>query len=301
VFERVDQMGALTDFDAGLAADFARCASITRQSSSNFYYAFKLLPAARRRALYATYAFCRFVDDIADDEQVPEPAALLARWREELERVYNGGPTRPVSRALADSVRRFAIPRHYFEEIIDGVEMDLTRRRYRTFAELRLYCYRVASAVGLICIEIFGYRNPQARIYAENLGLAFQLTNIIRDVREDAGRGRIYLPLEDLERFGVKEEEVIASCQSERFQRLMAFEADRALEFYREAERMLPEEDRCSLLTAEAMRLIYSALLRRIVKSRYRVLDGKLRLSAPHKIFLVGLAWAGGRLRRART
>jgi phytoene synthase len=301
VSEKVDEMGALTDFRPSLAEDFARCASITRDSSSNFYYAFKLLPAQRRRALYATYAFCRFVDDIADDEQVPQPAILLERWRAELDRVYSGAPTRAISRALADSVRRFAIPRRHFEEIIDGVEMDLTRKRYRTFAELRLYCYRVASAVGLICIEIFGYRNPQARTYAENLGIAFQLTNIIRDVREDAGRGRIYLPLDDLERFGVKEEELLSARYSERFERLMEFQARRAQDFYHQAERTLPPEDRGSLLTAEAMRLIYSALLRRIVKSRYRVMDGKLRLSAPHKLFLVGRAWASGRLRRART
>jgi phytoene synthase len=301
VFDRADGMGELTDFGSGLSADFARCARITRQSSSNFYYAFKLLPAYRRCALYATYAFCRFVDDIADDEQVREPALLLARWRDELERVYSGTPTRAVSRALADSVRQFAIPRRYFEEIIDGVEMDLSRKRYRTFPELRLYCYRVASAVGLICIEIFGYRNPQTRTYAENLGLAFQLTNIIRDVREDAERGRIYLPLQDLERFEVREEELLSGHHSDRFERLMEFEATRARDFYRAAEVSLPEEDRQSLLTAEAMRLIYGALLQRIVKSRYRVMDGKLRLSAPHKIFLVGRAWASGRLRRART
>jgi phytoene synthase len=301
VSERVDEMRALTDFGSSLAVDFARCATITRKASSNFYYAFKLLPAQRRRALYATYAFCRFVDDIADDSNVREPAALLERWREELDRVYEGEPAHAISRALADSVRRFAIPRRYFEEIIDGVEMDLARKRYRTFEELRLYCYRVASAVGLVCIEIFGYRNPQARIYAENLGIAFQLTNIIRDVREDAERGRIYLPLEDLERFDVKQAEVLSHQHSARFERLMEFEANRAQEFYALAEQALPQEDRTSLLTAEAMRLIYSALLRRIVKSRYRVMDGKLRLSAPHKILLVGRAWASGRLRRARN
>lgn len=294
-------MRALADFHSSLAADFARCATIARKSSSNFYYAFKLLPAPRRRALYATYAFCRFVDDIADEGNVREPAMLLERWREELDRVYTGEPQHAISRALGDSVRRFSIPRRYFEEIIDGVEMDLARKRYRTFEELRLYCYRVASAVGLVCIEIFGYRNPQARTYAENLGIAFQLTNIIRDVREDAGRGRIYLPLEDLERFDVKEAELIAGQHSERFERLMAFQAQRAREFYALAESALPQEDRTSLLTAEAMRLIYSALLRRIVKSRYRVMDGKLSLSAPHKILLVGRAWASGRLRRARN
>jgi 15-cis-phytoene synthase len=308
VSERANQMGALAGRDtrptgprAGLAADFERCARITRKSSSNFYYAFKLLPAARRRALYATYAFCRFIDDIADDERVREPAAMLGQWREELERVYSGEPARAISRALADSVRRFSIPRRYFEEIIDGVEMDLSRKRYRTFGELRLYCYRVASAVGLICIEIFGYRNPQARNYAEHLGLAFQLTNIIRDVREDAQRGRIYLPLEDLERFEVTEDEVLQGQHSERFEHLMEFEAQRAREFYRVAERALPPEDRTSLATAEAMRLIYSALLHRIEKSRYRVMDGKLRLSAPLKLLLVGRAWASGRLKRGRT
>ncbi len=293
--------GALTGLSGSLAADFARCAAITRQSSSNFYYAFKLLGAERRRALYAAYAFCRFVDDIADDDHVRDPALLLRRWREELDRVYRGDPTRAISRALADSVRRFSIPRRYFDEIIDGVEMDLARKRYRTFEELRLYCYRVASAVGLVCIEIFGYRNPRTRIYAENLGLAFQLTNIIRDVREDAERGRIYLPLEDLERFAVTEEEVLCGRHSDRFERLMEYQARRAREFYTLAERELAPEDRSNLLTAEAMRLIYRALLHRIEKSRYRVLDGKLRLSAPHKILLVTAAWARGRLRRARS
>ena len=299
--ERVDEMGAPADYQGSLAADFARCASITRKSSSNFYYAFKLLPAQRRRALCATYAFCRFIDDIADDERVRDPALLLERWREELHRVYGGNPTRAISRALADSVQRFSIPRRYFEEIIDGVEMDLEHKRYRTFEELRLYCYRVASAVGLVCIEIFGYRNPQTRTYAENLGIAFQLTNIIRDVREDGDRGRIYLPLEDLERFDVRQEEVLGGRHSERFERLMEFEAQRARKFYGLAESALAPEDRVSLLAAEAMRMIYSALLRRIEKSRYRVMDGKLRLSAPHKLLLVGQAWATGRLRRART
>src|SRR5262249_21725758 len=157
--------------------------------------------AERRRALYAVYAFCRFVDDIADDAAIRGPAILLGRWRNELDRVYEGTPTRAVSRALTDSVRRFNIARIHFEDVIAGVEMDLSRNRYGTFDELRLYCHRVASAVGLICIEIFGYSNPSARIYAENLGIAFQMTNILRDVREDAARNRIYLPQEDLARF----------------------------------------------------------------------------------------------------
>ena len=250
----------------GLEADYARCAEVTRRSSSNFYYAFMLLPAERRRALHAVYAFCRFIDDIADDESIGDAASLLSRWREELDRVYGGAPTRAISRALADSARHFNIPRKHFEEIIAGVEMDLTRKRYANFEDLRLYCYRVASAVGLICIEIFGYTNPAARIYAEKLGIAFQLTNIMRDVKEDAGRNRIYLPLDDLARFGVSEDEILHSVYSPNFVRLMQFEAARAQQFYREAEAALPAEDRSSLLTAEAMRLIYGALLERIVR-----------------------------------
>ncbi len=285
---------------ASLDADYERCAEITRRSRSSFYYAFILLTAERRRALNAVYAFCRFIDDIADDESIREPAALLTRWREELDRVYAGVPTRALSRALADSARRFAIPRVHFEEIIAGVEMDLSRTRYQTFEDLRPYCYRVASALGLICIEIFGYRNPSAKTYAENLGLALQLTNILRDVREDAARGRIYLPLEDLARFNVSEDEILGGVYSSNFVSLMDFEAKRARELYAAAQMALAAEDRSTLLTAEAMRLIYGALLERIIKSNYRVLDRRHRLSGPHKLYLVGRAWAEGRLSSRR-
>jgi phytoene synthase len=282
--------------DAALARGYERCAEITRRASSNFYYAFMLLPAERRRALYAVYAFCRFVDDIADDQSVRAPADLLRRWRDELDRVYCGIPTRPVSRALADAARRFSIPRQYFEDVIAGVEMDLERQRYATFEELELYCYRVASAVGLICIEIFGYTNPGARTYAQSLGIAFQLTNIIRDVSEDAARGRIYLPLEDLAACEVSEQDILRGVYNANFVRLMELEAARARDFYREAERVLPPEDRSTLLTAEAMRLIYGTLLSRIERSQFRVLDRRHRLSAPTKLYLVGRAWAAGRL-----
>ncbi|HVN64782.1 MAG TPA: presqualene diphosphate synthase HpnD [Candidatus Binataceae bacterium] len=278
-----------------LAADYARCAEIARKSSSNFYYAFMLLPAGRRRALNAVYAFCRFVDDIADDESIREPGKMLERWRKELDRVYAGTPTRPVSRALADSVARFEIPRAPFDEIIAGVEMDLTRKRYEKFDDLRLYCYRVASAVGLVCIEIFGCKSASARTYAENLGIAFQLTNIIRDVREDAGRGRIYIPLEDLRRFRVDEDEILRGLYSLNFTSLMEFEARRAREFYTAARLAIAPEDRPALLAAEAMRLIYGTILERIIASNYRVLDRRVGLSTPHKLFLVGRAWASGR------
>ncbi len=278
--------------------DYARCAEITRRASSNFYYAFMLLPRERRRALYSVYAFCRFVDDIADDDGVHDAAVMLAQWREELDRVFGGMPSRAISRALSENVRRFNIPRCYFEEVIDGVEMDLSQRRYATFADLTLYCRRVASAVGLICIEIFGYRHQSARVYAERLGIAFQLTNIIRDVSEDATRGRIYLPLEDLARFGVAEDEILNSVYSPRFRRLIEFEAQRARQYYREAEVALAKEDRRSMLAAEGMRLIYASLLERIARAGYRVFDRRMSLSAPYKLYLVGRAWAEARLWR---
>ncbi|HTQ25726.1 MAG TPA: presqualene diphosphate synthase HpnD [Candidatus Binataceae bacterium] len=286
--------------DAALREDYARCASITRRSSSNFYYAFMLLPAERRYALYSVYAFCRFVDDIADDDAGGEakrkPAELLALWRGELDRVYTGAPTHPISRALAHNVRRFAIPRHYFEEIIDGVEMDLGRKRYATFEELRLYCYRVASAVGLVCIEIFGYRNPRTREYAENLGLAFQLTNIIRDLSEDAARGRIYLPLEDLARFGVSEDDILGGADTLELRGLLEYEVERARAFYTLAESALPAEDRAALVCAEAMHSIYRALLERIASKGCGVVGRRHRISTPRKLYLVGRTWAGTRL-----
>ncbi|MBV8055581.1 MAG: presqualene diphosphate synthase HpnD [Deltaproteobacteria bacterium] len=278
--------------------DYAHCAEVTRRASSNFYYAFMLLPRAQRRALYSVYAFCRFVDDVADGDGINNAAAILARWREELNNVFAGTPSRAISRALSENVRRFKIPRRYFEEVIDGVEMDLSQRRYTTFADLSLYCHRVASAVGLICIEIFGYRNQSARVYAERLGIAFQLTNIIRDVSEDAGRGRIYLPLEDLARFGVSEAEILNSVDSPRFCRLIEFEVQRARQYYREAEEALADEDRRSMLAAEGMRLIYASLLERIARAGYRVFGRRMSLSAPRKLYLVGRAWAGAHLWR---
>jgi phytoene synthase len=278
--------------------DYARCAAITRRASSNFYYAFMLLPRRRRCALYSVYAFCRFVDDIADDGGLKNAAAMLARWRQELDSVFGGTPTRAISRALSESVRRFNIPRRYFDEVIDGVEMDLSQRRYATFASLCLYCRRVASAVGLISIEIFGYRNQSARVYAERLGIACQLTNIIRDVSEDAARGRIYLPLEDLERFDVSESEILNSAYTPRFRQLIEFEAQRAREYYRKAEEALADEDRASMLAAEGMRLIYASLLERIARADYQVFEQRMRLSALSKLYLVGRAWAAAHLWR---
>jgi len=213
---------------------YAYCRRITQKSSSNFYHAFRLLPAERHDALCALYAFCRFLDDIADqpemmarqkqiDNQKEKGAILLQAWRDELRDCYEGNPRHPISRALAEVVRRFPIRQECLAGIIDGVEMDLYRTRYRTFAELYEYCYHVASLVGLVCIEIFGYRNPNARAYAVNLGVALQLTNILRDVWEDVRRDRIYLPTEDLDRFGYSEQELCAGVSNSAFVRLMTF------------------------------------------------------------------------------
>ncbi len=289
-----------------LADAYSYCRRVTRKSSSNFYHAFRLLPAERHDALCALYAFCRFLDDIADqpemaarhkqaNNQKEKLATLLQTWREELRNCYEGSPCHPISQALADVVRRFSIRQEHLAGIIDGVEMDLCRTRYHTFAELYDYCYHVASLVGLVCIEIFGYRNPGARDYAVNLGVAFQLTNILRDVREDARRGRIYLPAEDLERFGYTEQELCAGVYNEAFVRLMTFEAERAREYYNRAVSHLAAEDRRPLAAAEAMRLIYHRLLDKLAARHFNVFDTRVTLATAGKIGLVFLAWVRGR------
>lgn len=275
---------------------YAYCQQVARRSSSNFYYAFHLLGPERRAALCAVYAFCRFVDDIADDAGRREPAALLERWRAELARVFAGTAEHPIGCALVDAVRRFALPRQPFLDLIDGVEMDLTRRRYETFDDLSQYCYRVASTVGLLCIEIFGYQHPSARDYAVNLGIALQLTNILRDVHEDAQRGRIYLPLEDLRRFDCTEAVLLSGQFSPRVEALMAFECSRARTYYRSARAALTAADRGSLVAAEAMRSIYERLLDRIEARHFNVFGPKVTLPRYEKVTLALAAWGRSQL-----
>lgn len=294
---------------SSLTEAYAYCRQVTRKSSSNFYYAFRLLPSARHNALCALYAFCRFMDDIADQQENAvsssssdgnrneKLSALLGSWREELRACYAGTPRHPISQALTDTVQRFPIQQEYLAGIIDGVEMDLRRTRYATFDELYEYCYRVASLVGLACIEIFGYRNPSAREYAINLGIAFQLTNILRDVGEDAQRGRIYLPAEDLARFGYAEEELLAGVRSDAFVRLMNFEGERARTYYRAAVQHLAPEDHRSLVAAEAMRLIYARLLDMLTERHFQVFDTRVTLAPTAKARLALTAWVRGRLR----
>ena len=279
-----------------LRVAYSYCQEVTRRSSSNFYYAFRLLSPERREALFAMYAFCRFVDDIADDAGRRDPAGLLARWRDELGRVYDGMPTHPIGRALADAVRRFPLPQQHFLDLIRGVETDLTRRRYDGFDQLYEYCYLVASTVGLLCIEIFGYQRPSARDYAKDLGIAFQLTNILRDVMEDGRRGRIYLPLEDLRRYDCTETELLGSHYSPRLGALMAFECGRARAYYLRAHGALAPQDRSSLAAAEAMRLIYERLLDRIEARHFDVFGPKVTLPRYQKLTLALAAWGRSQL-----
>ncbi|MBI2883591.1 MAG: presqualene diphosphate synthase HpnD [Candidatus Methylomirabilis oxyfera] len=266
--------------------------TITKQSRSNFYYAFLFLPKPKREALYAVYAFCRLSDDLVDELKAGvNPADALTRWRKALDACLDDGVDSPIITAVGHAARRFHIPKVYFEELLNGMEMDLTRARYATFEELYPYCYRVASIVGLICIEIFGYTNPLTKRYAEQLGIAFQLTNILRDVGVDAQRGRIYLPQDELQRFGYSEEELLAGRYNSAFVELMRFQCERARGFFRTASAALTAEDERSLLAAEIMRAIYYRLLLRIEAQRYDVFRGDITLSKPRKLLLAGGLW----------
>jgi Phytoene/squalene synthetase len=260
-----------------------RAANITRQSKSNLALAFISLGRERKRDINIFYAFCRVVDDIADSSElnVAEKQERLAAWREMLRSAITGEP------GLAAEVRRlidkYSLSVAMFEEIISGVEMDLSTARYATFEELRVYCYRVASVVGLVSIEIFGYRNPACKKYALQLGLALQMTNIIRDIGKDLRAGRVYLPQEDLARFNYSEAELQDRQYNERFVRLMEFEAQRAREFFSSAAASLPPEDRRSMVAAEIMGSVYRGLLRRIELDKFHVFEKEYRLSKLEK------------------
>jgi 15-cis-phytoene synthase len=277
-------------------------ARLTRKSRSNFYYAFLTLPRRRRDALYAVYAFCRTVDDIADlgDERGVDRAAQrteLERWRRDVARCYEPGgrPEHPIAAGLARAVSEFAIPLEALLAIIDGVEMDLDQVRYETAEDLYPYCYRVASAVGLCCIEIFGYTDPRAREYAVNLGTALQLTNIMRDVGADARAGRVYVPQEDLRKFGVTTEDLRAGRYSDEFVSLMRHQAARARQFYRAARDAFPTVDARSLVAAEIMGRIYRALLDEIEARGFRVFEERVTVPTGRKLAIALRCWASAR------
>ncbi len=262
---------------------------------TNFYYSFLVLPAEKRRAIVAVWDFCRAVDDAVDcpssDGGSDSLEQELARWRDELERCYGDeAPTTAEGRHLKPFVARFRLPRKPFSDLIDGVAMDVARQRYETFEELYQYCLRVASAVGLICIEIFGYRNPGTRDYAVALGVALQLTNIIRDVPTDLGDGRVYLPQEDLRRFAVTERDLAAGL-SDAVAALLAFECDRARSFYAASKDELPAEDTRQLVAAEIMSRIYFAILKRIERRNYDVFSEVVRVPRPRRALIAGWVW----------
>jgi phytoene synthase len=271
----------------------AYCQDRAAKSGSSFYYSFLFLPPERRQAITALYAFCREVDDVVDEcHDVQLAQTKLEWWRGEASRVYAGTPTHPVCLALKDVVTRFDLPREQLLEIIDGMEMDLTQTRYLDFKALQLYCYRVASVVGLLAAEIFGHEDRQTLRYAHDLGLALQLTNIIRDVGEDARRGRIYLPIEDLQRFNVRASEILERQYSDNFRALMAFEAERARKFYDQALAQLPAVDRKRQRAGLVMAAIYRTLLDEIARDGFQVLDRRTSLTPVRKLWIAGRTWA---------
>jgi len=263
--------------------------------NTSFYFSFLVLPADQRRAITAVWDFCRAVDDEIDEIR-PGPAAspqdAITSWREELARCYDGAtPRTPQGQRLQPFITSFGLPREAFEDVIDGVAMDVDRTRYATFADLHEYCRRVASAVGFICIKIFGVTGDRAKDYALNLGVALQLTNIIRDVSGDLGRGRIYLPLEDLSAAGCTVEDLIAGRLSEPVRRLLELECGRARQFYERAVAARPVEDRRRLVAAEIMRSVYFETLRRIERRGYDVFSGRIRIGRPRQALIALRQW----------
>ncbi len=265
------------------------CQQKAAQSGSSFYYSFRLLPAPRRRAITALYAFCREVDDIVDEVSDPAVARMkLAWWRLEIARVYEGKAQHPVALALTETVGNFALPQSGLQEIIDGMQVDLEHSRYIDFAQLQTYCHKVAGVVGTLSATIFGYEDPATLGYAHDLGIAFQLTNIVRDVGEDAHRGRIYLPQDELQRFGVSPSQILNGDASGGFPALMAFQVARAIDWYDGALAQLPAGERKRQRAGLAMAAIYRTLLDEIRRDGYRVLDRRIGLTPLRKLWI---AW----------
>ncbi len=268
------------------------CQQKAAASGSSFYYSFLFLPAERRRAITALYAFCREVDDVVDEGLDPQLAAIkLAWWRAEVGNMFAGNPQHPVTKALGVLKDEFSITADRLNEIIDGMEMDLNQTRYLDWAGLERYCYRVAGVVGLLAAGIFGYRDARTLEYARHLGIAFQLTNIIRDVGEDARKNRIYLPMEDMKQSAVAAADILQSKHSPEFKRLMAFEAERARSYYRRAEAALPAGDRRAQRPGLIMAAIYRALLDEIERDGFRVLEQRTSLTPLRKFWIAWKTW----------
>ncbi len=268
------------------------CQDKAAASGSSFYYSFMFLPLEKRRAIVALYAFCREVDDVVDectDEEVAR--TTLNWWRAQVADIYHGKPQHPVAIALVPVVKQFNMAQEHLQEIIDGMEMDLDQPRYQDFKSLQLYCYRVASVVGLLSVEIFGYTNRQTLKYAHDLGIAFQLTNIIRDVGEDARRNRIYLPMDEMQQFGVTAADILNARETENFKKLMVFQIERAQRYYDQALALLPAEDRKTQRTGLIMSAIYRATLEEVVASGCHVLKERISLTPLRKLWLAFKTW----------
>lgn len=273
---------------------------LAKTVQSNFFYSFLFLPKPKRDAIIDVYAFCRAIDDIVDDIVENSSGANaydgarveLDRWREELDNLYAGKPTMPIAVKLRRVLERFPMPKKYFEEMINGCEMDLAHNRYETFDELYRYCYRVAAVTGLMCIEIFTYHSPSAKDYAVNLGVGLQLTNILRDLKEDAARGRVYLPQEDLRRFGYSEGDLASGKINDNFREMMKFECARARGYYRLAADYLAKEDRSTMTAAVTMGKIYYRLLEQIEHLDYDVFNHRIRLHRPERFLIAFSEWA---------
>ena len=274
-------------------------APLSPRRSSNFGVAFALLPREQREAIRAVHAWSRAVDDSVDEEPDRRLAEeRLGRWRADLASLYEGEASEPVTRALAPHVRRFEIPRPYFEDLVAGVEMDLTRTRYATFTELERYCYRVASVVGLICLRIFGDRGERGRAYAESLGLALQLTNIVRDVAGDYAKGRVYLPADELARFAYDEDALARGVRNEAYLRLMRHQADRARAYFDAAATEARSLDRRQFLAAEIMGRVYRRLLEKIEASGFDVFHGEVRVRRAERVWIAATTAAAVHLGR---
>jgi len=265
-----------------------------RQSGSNFHLSFFFLPKKKRQAMFEFYQFCRYADDIVDDmapQSLETAKRALEKLRKEINLSFHGRPQTELGKKIAQLRKQFPVQEENFLEIIQGCEMDLSKKRYQTFEELQQYCYYVASAVGLVCKEIFGSKNPSMREYAINLGLAFQLTNILRDLVEDAGRDRIYLPLDDVKRFGYSEGMLLERKDNKNFHDLMEYETHRALGFYETAAKNLRPEDQRNFLPAQIMKSIYFKILQKIMKNPSVVFQKKVSIPKPQKILLALKEW----------
>jgi len=279
---------AATDVELG----YRESREITRREAKNFYYAFLTLPQERRRAIYVAYAFCRFCDDAVDTaESADQKTAMLQNLHDGLRDAYSGNTSDPLFLALADVADKHDIPEEYFKQVIYGVESDLTKVRYQDFEELRGYCYQVASVVGLICLQIFGYKDDAAREYAVDLGLAMQLTNIARDVQEDLDMGRIYLPQDEIARFGYSEDALEAGIVNESFIDLMRFQAERARSYFDSGFKLLPYLSPRSRACPAVMGQLYSKVLQRIEASDFDVFQRRISLSKSEKIRVTAQTW----------